>query len=1109
MPDPALPAVRGGPEVDGNRNRPREVNGNRNRPRKVNGNRNRSRGSQGAVPVPVHARRALAQAGLVAALLAVFTVCAAAAGTSALLLTAGSERALSAAVALADGTAAGGGADVTSVVVTGSTVTGPLQTNAATLTPLIRRTLEETAAPYRAEVSVWSNTPMLYLDGEDVRCAYLLDADTVSRHAALLSGTWPAPTATEVIGVAVPAPAARALGLDVGTRMRLSAARSGPGPATSYLVEVTGVFTADATQAWDRDTLQGRGYHPDYLRLPTAGPFVVAPGTLAEFAAPVERVTAVLDPDLAADAAGVPAFVDRLAGLGTRLKDAAGPAINPVVVWSGLGAEFARLQAELAVTNALVLAVFVPVLVLGAVAAALVARVLLARRGTELVLLGDRGASAGQLVRAASIEAVAIALVAAVAALPVALAAYGATAPTTPVAIATAPGQDAPSAAVLAAALLAGAVLPALVMVGAMLPERQRRGRHLVSGRLARSGIDVLLVAVAVVAYLQLRAHVAPAGTIDPLLVAGPAVCVLALAAVAMRALLALASWADAAAGRARSLVLPLAGWHVARGGAARGGFLLVLATAVATLGTAVLGTWSASQGEQAAAQVGADLVVTRPGTPATAQELRAATGGQVTPVSDRAVVLGSRPNGVKLLALDAALAGSMLTSRPPDGTTWPQVLTGLAPQGGAVPLDTGRGPTELTITGGLAARTAGLPAPVVTATPTLVLADEAGSTATQAGTEVALDGRPHTVRLPAPGEPGLPEGNWRVVAIDLLLADHTAADLLAWGNNSAGMRVQVSVRGASSGGGAWGAAGDPGEGAVRPEEFRADGGTVAGTFSYSVLGLSWQDAHLTLLSFPAAPQLPVALSDGLATELGLATGDRIGLAWDTISLEAVVVRTVPYVPGHAREAALLADRGSLQRALLSAGALGPVTDAWWVAGPRPGAAEALRAAGSGPVVDRAETAAALLQGPLRAPLPVAWWYAIAAAVGLAVAGSAANAAAEAQRRATTLARVRALGVSRREALASHLAQHAAVTVAAVLIGALCGALLAVLLAPLLVVAPGGERAVPTPHLEWAGTPTLAVVGGIPLAALLAGVPAALSVVRRSTAAALRAGEAP
>ena len=74
----------------------------------VNGNGNRPRGSEGTVPVPVQARRALAQAGLVAALLAVFTVCAAAAGTCALLLTAGSERALSAAVALADGTAAGG-----------------------------------------------------------------------------------------------------------------------------------------------------------------------------------------------------------------------------------------------------------------------------------------------------------------------------------------------------------------------------------------------------------------------------------------------------------------------------------------------------------------------------------------------------------------------------------------------------------------------------------------------------------------------------------------------------------------------------------------------------------------------------------------------------------------------------------------------------------------------------------------------------------------------------------------------------------------------------------------------------------------------------------------
>ena len=60
--------------------------------------------------------RAASQAGLVAALLAVFTVCATTAGTCALLLTAGNESALSAAVADADGSEGSGSPDIATVL---------------------------------------------------------------------------------------------------------------------------------------------------------------------------------------------------------------------------------------------------------------------------------------------------------------------------------------------------------------------------------------------------------------------------------------------------------------------------------------------------------------------------------------------------------------------------------------------------------------------------------------------------------------------------------------------------------------------------------------------------------------------------------------------------------------------------------------------------------------------------------------------------------------------------------------------------------------------------------------------------------------------------------
>ena len=107
------------------------------------------------------------------------------------------------------------------------------------------------------------------------------------------------------------------------------------------------------------------------------------------------------------------------------------------------------------------------------------------------------------------------------------------------------------------------------------------------------------------------------------------------------------------------------------------------------------------------------------------------------------------------------------------------------------------------------------------------------------------------------------------------------------------------------------------------------------------------------------------------------------------------------------------------------------------------------------------------------------------------------------------MARIRAIGASRGETIASHLAQHAAVAVLATALGTACGVLLAVLLAPLLVVSPVGEPADPAVTLSWAPGPTAAVVTLILCGALLVAVPASLSMAGRSTVAALRAGEAP
>lgn len=1045
-------------------------------------------------------RRALAQSGVLVALVAVFTVSSATAGTGALLMTAGNDRALSAAVAQLDGTEKSNGADLTSLLVTADMdADHPLTADVAM--PVVQHALADAASPYDAQVSLWATTPMLYLEGKDVRTGYLLDADTLPDNASLQQGSWP-PTigGGGRIPVAIPTATAQALGLQLGSQLSLAEhRRDGRGAGRTYELVVVGIFVPADTPAWRRDRLLGRGYQSDYLLLPTYGPFVVGTGSLDGLAAPVERVAAVLDPDLEANAVDLPQLVQHTAGAGESVKDALGPAAQSVWGTSRLGTELARMRAELAVTDALVLAVFVLVLTLAAATAALVARVLVARRAGERALMRERGASRPQLVRGAAVEALALGALATAVAAPIAVAGYRLTAPPPPVTSASALSPA------LVLGLLAGALLPAAVMVLTALPERVRRRRWAEPGELARSGADLLLAGLAAVAYVQLRTHVVTPGQVDPLLVAAPAVSVLAVAALVTRLLPLLTRLADLAARRGRGLVLPLAGWHLARGGGIRGVFLLVLAVSVGTFGVTFLGSWENSHRDQAAAEVGADLVVTDTQSPGAT--ISGLTGGTVSPVADNAVVLGSRPSGVKMLAVKAPGA---ITGRPPTGTTWPQVMSELSPREAGSPLVVPGGPLKVTVTGGLTqAPRDGLPMPDIMVTPTLVLADEWGATTTRTGSEVPLDHSPHMIGIPLPGEPGLPAGTWRVVAIDLHLVERPGVDLFSWGVESSSFTATVTIDGATSPSGAWGGAGDTGAAAVRHQEARVAGDTVQASFSCSVLGLSWHDAHLTLLSFPASAQVPVALTDDLARELGLKVGDRIGVAWDTAPLEAVVVRTVPYVPSHPREPAVLAELTSLQRAMLSVGRLDPLTDRWWVGSPMPGAAEAVRAAGAGTVVDQADTVATYRDGPLRTPLRFAWWLAILAAVGFAVTGSAAHAAAQARRQGTTLARVRAIGASRREALVVHAVQHAAVTVLSVVVGTASGVLLAALLVPVLVVSPTGARAVPAPLIIWPAGSLSLVVATILVGGLVVGVPAAVSVVGRSTVAALRAGEAP
>ena len=286
----------------------------------------------------------------------------------------------------------------------------------------------------------------------------------------------------------------------------------------------------------------------------------------------------------------------------------------------------------------------------------------------------------------------------------------------------------------------------------------------------ARSGADLLLLALAALAYLQLRAHrVAGGATVDPVLVVAPVLCLVAGAALVLRPLPLLARSAEARAASARSLTLPLAAWGVARrpqGAAAA--FLVVLATACATFGIGFAATWAQSQRDQAAAAVGTDLrVPAQLDALGAGAALREATDGRVSPATSRPVTLGSRAQAgdeaVHLVAVDTRDADGLLRGRLPSGS-WADATSGLAPDGSVGGIRLSGTSAALVVTGHVADD---IP---MTAEVTLVVQDRDGARAALPAGAVVLDGAPHDLAVAVPPDV-------QVVAVDARLAAAGDAD--------------------------------------------------------------------------------------------------------------------------------------------------------------------------------------------------------------------------------------------------------------------------------------------------------------------------------------------
>ncbi|NPD06151.1 FtsX-like permease family protein [Nocardioides sp. zg-1308] len=987
--------------------------------------------------------------------------------------------------------------------------------------------VEDVLAPMRPSLDVTATSRLRRLDGDDGRLAYLTGTDALPARADLVAGRWPTAATIgagggngagpdAVLEAAVPATTARLLGLAPGDEVVLGREVGLDGSDVPVTVAVVGTFRPRADVEWERDPLAGAGFAAAYSdgleAAPTYGPFVLREAAFAasgSFAKGL-RVTGHPRRALAGDEP-LRAAAGSLGDASRRLASGVGDRARITRLASDLPTTLERVHAQQASTRATVVVVLLLGTALSLAAALLAGWLVAAVREDEQDLLRAMGLDRRQQVGAATLEALLLACLAAAVAVPVAAVVHSRL---THLPDLRAAGLEQPPtvSALLLLSVLGAAV--ALTMALVATSAGTARGPDPVSrpGVLVRLGLAPLLLLVAVAAWWQLRSQPATAARPgDVTLALAPVVFVAASTALAVRVVPVLLGWAARVGIRSRSFVLPLAAQQAARRRHTGTAMVLVAAAAAcAVFGVALRTTWQQSQEDQAALRVGTDVALALP-APAGLQEARevaaAVPDGSpdpvVSPVIHRPLALGRyvgqegrRP---VLVAVDTRHAGALLRGRTEPGWDWAGVGEALAPEGSVAGVSLPEDGEGVRLRG-RSPRGAAL-----TVAPTAVVEDPSGFRASVGARPLALDGRPHPLEWTSPLGSGL-----RLVGLRLELdGDPGAAP-----STDADVEVVVTVPAAGDGlddGPAWQLLplqqDSPVAGAAVSVEPTGAGTELRASLGINLAYYAYTGADVLASAFPTPPHVPVVVSQDLVDAVGARVGDELSaLVGDAVLLLRVtaVVPTVPSAPG---QVAVLADADMLSRALIDVGRLDPVVDGWWVGRPPAATAPALRSLGLGEVTVRQDVADQLAQGPLRVTVPTTLLALVAVAVVMLAAAVGLVRSAERQRRSSEVVRLRALGLSRRDARRLLVAEHLAFFVPLVLVGTLVGLLAAVSLGPHLVRSDLGAAPVPAAVATWSWATELLLVGGLVLVTLVLTAGLAAAHVRRSDPAQLRAGD--
>lgn len=510
----------------------------------------------------------------------------------------------------------------------------------------------------------------------------------VQSHATLLTGSWPAAGSGQgnTVVAAIPEGTAKQLNLKVGDSLKVQNRLQGNLFITA---RVSGIYRINSVNDpyWWNDPLDTTGIEVG-SSFTTYGPFVVDQQTFfGPLSTPGVRDTWRVYPDFPKiQVEMVSGLINNVDNLPNRLN-AGLSANNQFYQQTGLDTMLRTAQRSLLVTRTGVLVVTVQLAILAGYALLLTANLLVDQRRVETGLLHSRGASTSQIVTMALMEALLLAIPAAIAGPWLAVLSLHILNHAGPLASIQLPVHPAVSrdayalSALSALACVIALALPSLQAARSFVQARASRGRQLARGLAQRAGIDLILVVAAGLAYWQLRRYGAPITEtvqgklgLDPLLVAAPAIGLLAGAVVALRVIPLLARVVDLAASRIRPLVPALGAWQLARRplAYARSALLLMLAIAIGIFALSYSSTWALSQQDQANYQVGADVRVQpdiRTGIAIPQYDLAQAQG-QINGVRSTMPVLrdyletsGNNTNG-RILALDATQASGIVDFR-------------------------------------------------------------------------------------------------------------------------------------------------------------------------------------------------------------------------------------------------------------------------------------------------------------------------------------------------------------------------------------------------------------------------------------------------------------